>query len=72
MKAPDYVHKHFRPLLAKNLRNSLAQRIGEQFSRMGGNRIVEACADLVLEVVWAHLRPAEHLAPGQEIGRAHV
>lgn len=65
MKSPDYVYKHFRPLLAKNLRNSLAQRISEQFPRMGGNRIVEACADLVLEVVWAHLRPTQHLAPGQ-------
>jgi len=65
MKSPDYVYKHFRPLLAKNLRNSLAQRISEQFPRMGGSRIVEACADLVLEVVWAHLRPTEHLVPGQ-------
>ncbi|MBE3040709.1 MAG: DUF1670 domain-containing protein [Chloroflexi bacterium] len=65
MKPPNYYHKHFRPLLAKNLRNSLAQRISEQFPRMGGDRIVGACADLVLEVVWAHLRPVEHLAPGQ-------
>ncbi len=65
MKAPDYVHKHYRPLLAKNLHNSLAQRIAEQFPRIGGDRIVGACADLVLEVVWAHLKPVEHLAPGQ-------
>jgi hypothetical protein len=65
MKPPDYQHTHFRPLLAKNLRNSLAHRIAEQFPRMGGDRIVGACADLVLEVVWAHLRPVEHLSPGQ-------
>jgi hypothetical protein len=65
MKAPDYMLKHFRPLLAKNLRNSLAQRIAEQFPRIGGDRIVGACADLVLEVVWAHLKPVEHVAPGQ-------
>lgn len=65
MKAPNYLKKHYRPLLAKTLRNSLAQRIAEQFPRIGGDRIVGACADLVLEVVWAHLRPLEHLAPGQ-------
>jgi hypothetical protein len=65
MKPPNYQHKHFRPLLAKNLRNSLAQRIAEQFPRLGGDRIIGACADLVLEVVWAHLRPVEHLCPGQ-------
>jgi len=65
MKKPDYARKHFRPLLAKTLRNSLAQRIGEQFPRIGGDRIIGACADLVLEVVWAHLRPLEYVAPGQ-------
>ncbi len=65
MKTPDYAYKHYRPLLAKNLRNSLAQHIAEQFPRIGGDRIVGACADLVLEVVWTHLRPVEHLAPGQ-------
>ena len=57
MKKPTYPRKHYRPLLAKTLRNSLAQRIAEQFPRIGGDRIVGACADLVLEVVWAHLKP---------------
>jgi hypothetical protein len=65
MKKPNYPRKHFRPLLAKTLRNSLAQRIAEQFPRIGGDRIVGACADLVLEVVWAHLKPLDYLAPGQ-------
>lgn len=65
MKSPTYLHKHFRPLLAKNLRNSVAQRIAEQFPRMGGDRIIGACADLILEVVEAHLRPVEHVVPGQ-------
>jgi hypothetical protein len=64
MKA-NRLQKHFRPLLAKNLRNSLAQRIAEQFPRLGGDRIIGLCADLVLEVVWDHLRPVEHVTPGQ-------
>ena len=65
MKSPDYLLKHYRPLLAKNLRNSLVQRITEQFPRLGGDRVVGLCADLVLEVVWAHVLPIEHVCPGQ-------
>jgi hypothetical protein len=67
MKSPSHLHKHFRPLLVKNLRNSIAQRIAEQFPRIGGDRIVGACADLILEVIEKHLRPVEHVAPGQAL-----
>lgn len=64
-RKPDYVHKKFRSLLAKNLRNALAHRISEEFPRMAGERIRLLCADMILEVVDQHVRPQEHLQPGQ-------
>lgn len=64
---PDYIKKHFSSLQAKTLRNALAQRMGEHFPRLGGPRILALCADLVLEVVEQHLRPREHLRPGQAL-----
>jgi len=62
---PDYVRKRFGPLLDKTLQNAVAHRIGREFPRLGGPRILGLCAELVLEVVAAHLRPREHLAHGQ-------
>jgi len=62
---PDYVRKRFGPLLDKTLENAVAHRIGQEFPRLGGPRILALCAGLVLEVVADHLRPREHLAHGQ-------
>jgi hypothetical protein len=62
---PDYVRKHFAPLLQKTLQNAVAHVIGEQFPRIGGPRIRELCAQMILEVINAHVRPAEHIRHGQ-------
>jgi hypothetical protein len=62
---PDYVRKRFGPLLDKTLQNAVAHRIGQEFPRLGGPRILGLCAELVIDVVAAHLRPREHLAHGQ-------
>ena len=62
---PDYVRKKFKPLLDKSLPNALAHRIGQEFPRMGGDRIRHLCAEMVLEVVNEHFQPAEHLHHGQ-------
>lgn len=63
--APDYVKKHFRSQFDKALRPALAGRIAKEFPRIGGERMVALCADLVMEIVEQHLRPLEHIRHGQ-------
>lgn len=62
---PDSVRKHFAPLRAKTLKNALSHRIRREFPRIGGPRIGDLCAEMVLEVVRMHLRSKEHLTHGQ-------
>lgn len=62
---PDFLKKKFRPLQDKTLKNALAHRLGKEFPRLGGPRILGLCAELVLEVIQTHLRPLEHLHHGQ-------
>ncbi len=64
-RAPDYVRKKYGPLQEKTLQNALAHTIAEQFPRIGGPRIRELCAEMLLEVVGAHVRPREHVRHGQ-------
>jgi hypothetical protein len=61
----DYLRKKYAPLQAKTLKNALAHRIRQEFPRIGGRRIGELCAEMVLEVVGRHLRPKNHLTHGQ-------
>ena len=65
MRVPDYVHKRFNPMKAKSLRRQVARTIREHFPRIGGTRITDLCADLVIEVVERHLRPRDSLQHGQ-------
>lgn len=64
-RQPDPVRKHFGPLLQKTLKNAVAQVIGEEFPRIGGPRIRALCSEMILNVVGAHVRPAEHIRHGQ-------
>jgi len=66
-RTPDYVRKHYGPLLQKTLQNALSHVIGEQFPRIGGPRIRELCARMILDVVDAHVRPTEHMRHGQAL-----
>lgn len=66
----DYVAKKFGPLKSKTLQNALAQRINEQFPRIGGPRIQQLCAQMILEVMAQHVRPMEHLKHGQALWTA--
>lgn len=66
-REPDYVRKHYAPLLQKTLQNALAHLIGEQFPRIGGPRIRDLCAAMILDLVDQHVRPAEHLRHGQAL-----
>lgn len=61
----DFQRKRFAPMLEKSLKNALAYRINQDFPRVGGERIRQLCADIILEVVNQHLRPREHLQHGQ-------
>lgn len=62
---PDFLHKKYGPLLAKTLETALAHRIATEFPRIGGPRIQQLCAEMVLEVVGQHLRPREQVRQGQ-------
>jgi hypothetical protein len=66
-RKPDYVRKHYAPLLQKTLQNAVSHVIGQQFPRIGGPRIRELCAKMILEVVDAHVRPTEHMRHGQAL-----
>lgn len=61
----DYVSKRYLPLKDKDLRAALAHKIGKEFPRIGGARILDLCADMVLEVIDDHVRSRENLSHGQ-------
>jgi hypothetical protein len=67
----DYVYKHFKTLKDKTLENALAHHIHQHFPRIGGPRIRTLCAQMVLEVVAAHLRPRAHVRHGQVLWLAY-
>jgi len=62
---PDYIRKKYAPLQAKTLKNALAHRIRKDFPRIGGPRIGQLCAEMILEVVQSHVRSLEYLTHGQ-------
>jgi Protein of unknown function (DUF1670) len=66
----DCIRTKFGPLREKTLRNALAQRIVKEFPRIGGPRICQLCADMVLEVIFSHMRSREHLTHGQAVWMA--
>jgi hypothetical protein len=67
---PDFIRKKYGPLRDKTLRNALAHRIVKEFPRIGGQRICQLCADMILEVVFKHMRAKDHLAHGQALWMA--
>jgi hypothetical protein len=62
---PDFVRKKFGPLRDKTLQKALAHRIAKEFPRIGGPRICQLCADMILEVIFKHMRPQDHVSHGQ-------
>jgi len=69
-RKPDYVRKKFASQKAKTLHNALAHRIATDFPRMGGPRICNVCADMVLEEVNRHMQPLERVHHGQVVWAA--
>ena len=64
-RTPDYVRKHYGPLLQKTLRDAVSHVIGEQFPRIGGPRMQALCAELILDPESSGVRPSEHVRHGQ-------
>jgi uncharacterized protein DUF1670 len=62
---PDYVKKKYGPLLAKTLQTALTHCIATEFPKIGGPRIQQLCATMILEVVGQHLQPRDHVRHGQ-------
>jgi hypothetical protein len=67
---PDFIRKKYGPLREKTLRNALAHRIVKEFPRIGGRRISQLCADMILEVVFTHMQSKDHLVHGQALWMA--
>jgi hypothetical protein len=67
---PDFVRKKFGPLRDKTLRNALAHRVAKEFPRIGGPRICQLCADMILEVIFKHMRRQDHVSHGQTLWMA--
>ena len=61
---PDYIRKKFAPLQEKTLQNALANRVAKEFPRIGGPRIQQLCAEMILEVLSQHLHAREHVSHG--------
>lgn len=64
-KKQDYIRKKYKPLQDKTLQNALAHRIGREFPRIGGRRILDLCAEMILEELQQHLRPRQSVGHGQ-------
>jgi hypothetical protein len=61
----DYLGRRFAPMLNKTLKIALSHRIAKEFPRIGGDRMCDLCAEVVLEVVGQHMRTAESVQHGQ-------
>ena len=62
---PDSVRRRFATLKDKSLRNVLAHCIGKEFPRIGGQRILELCAEMIVNVIKDHMRPKDFVTHGQ-------
>lgn len=70
MAKPDDVRKHFGSLQSKTLQHAVAHQIEKEFPRLGGPRIRALCAEMILDVIQAHVRPTEHVRHGQGLWMA--
>jgi DNA-binding CsgD family transcriptional regulator len=67
---PNYIKRKYGPLREKTLRNALAHQITKEFPRIGGSRICQLCADMILDIVFRHLRSKDHVVHGQALWMA--
>jgi hypothetical protein len=67
---PDFLKKKYGPLRDKTIANALAHRISKDFPRIGGPRIRQLCAQMILEVIHKHMRSRDHVKHGQTLWMA--
>lgn len=67
---PDSHAKHYGPQRARSLHSALAQRLGAEFPRLGGPRILDLCARMIMEIIDAHYPLRERCGHGQIIWNA--
>jgi hypothetical protein len=65
MKRKDKMAQMFAPSLHKSLRSALVHQILTHFPRIGGDRIGQVCADMILKLLDTHLHPRAHVSHGQ-------
>lgn len=63
--ATDFLRKKFSPLKEKGLHAALAHCLTTQFPKIGGPRILDLCAEMLVQVIAEHLQPRENLHHGQ-------
>jgi hypothetical protein len=66
----DRLAAGIKPILDKTLENALSRRIAREFPRIGGPRICQLCAQMILEVVNNHVRSKESVRHGQVVWTA--
>jgi hypothetical protein len=69
-RKPDYIRKKYGPLRERSLQNVIAHRIHKEFPRIGGPRIRELCAAMILEVIENHEKLRETVSHGQVLWMA--
>lgn len=65
MRVPDSLYKQLKPMKAKSLRNQLSRTIRQNFPHIGGVRMTDLCADMILEFLERHLRSRDSMHHGQ-------
>ena len=66
----DRLTAGIRSILDKTLENALSRRIATEFPRIGGPRICQLCAQMILEVVDNHVRSKDSIRHGQLVWTA--
>ena len=61
----DFLRKKFSPLKEKSLQTALVHCLKTQFPKIGGPRILDLCAEMLVQVISQHLQPRETLHHGQ-------
>ena len=67
---PDFVRKKIRTPPRENLAERTRSPNRQGVPRIGGRRICQLCADMILEVVFKRMRSKDHLVHGQVLWMA--
>ena len=61
----DFVRKKYGPLARKTLPSALLSCLARDFSQLGGERMLRAASERILEVIFEHIRSREAVQHGQ-------